>query len=411
MNNNIKVGDSVNPSKTTESESRITPWQGIALIFGTNIGAGILSLPYAGRNGGFLALFIALAIAGILTTLSMMYVAEVSLRTNKPLQLSGLAEQYLGHWGRWLVFAAIAINGTGALIGYAAGSGELLENILGIPPTVGTLLFFALGTFIMYKGLEATGVAEAVITIAMAAIVVILVMWTFIGPGIEFENLWILRPYFIIPIMNLAVFTFMAQYVVPELARGMRDKHPDKIVPTIIGGMVATGITLAAVPFAALGLMGTNVSEVVTVSWGQELGPIAYYLANLFALFAMMTSFLAIGYTTMRNVLDIFHWPQHGWQRAVAVAMTVGLPLIITFAGFGGFVSALSYAGGIAGVVMSIIPVMLLHAARKHGDRNPEWSLGWTAHPILQATIIIVYGLAFLYSVGSILGIVPAGWE
>ena len=168
MNNNIKVGDSVNPSKETEAESRITPWQGIALIFGTNIGAGILSLPYAGRNGGFLALFIALAIAGILTTLSMMYVAEVSLRTSKPLQLSGLAEQYLGHWGRWLVFAAIAINGTGALIGYAAGSGELLENLLGIPPAIGTLLFFALGTFIMYKGLEATGVAEAAITIAMA---------------------------------------------------------------------------------------------------------------------------------------------------------------------------------------------------------------------------------------------------
>ncbi|MFZ2293255.1 MAG: amino acid permease, partial [Corynebacterium casei] len=60
--------------------------------------------------------------------------------------------------------------------------------------------------------------------------------------------------------------------------------------------------------------------------------------------------------------------------------------------------------------VMSIIPVMLLHASRKYGDRNPEWSLGWTAHPILQATIIIVYGLAFLYSIGSIFGIVPAGW-
>src|SRR5699024_1261897 len=102
----------------------------------------------------------------------------------------------LGTLGTRLVFAAIAINGTGALIGYAAGSGELLDNILGIPPTIGTLIFFALGTFIMYKGLEATGVAEAVITIAMAAIVAILVLWTFIGPGIEFGNLWILRPYF-----------------------------------------------------------------------------------------------------------------------------------------------------------------------------------------------------------------------
>src|SRR5699024_4365625 len=218
-------GDSVNPSKETEAESRITPWQGIALIFGTNIGAGILSLPYAGRNGGFLALFIALAIAGILTTLSMMYVAEVSLRTSKPLQLSGLAEQYLGHWGRWLVFAAIAINGTGALIGYAAGSGELLENILGIPPTVGALLFFALGTFLLFVGLGAIAVAEAVISIAMAGLVVVLVRWPFIGPGIEFETLWIMRPSFIIPLMSLAVFTFVAQYVVPDLARGMRHKH------------------------------------------------------------------------------------------------------------------------------------------------------------------------------------------
>jgi len=65
--------------------------QGIALIFGTNIGAGILSLPYAARNGGFLALAIALAIAGLLTTFSMMYIAEVSQRTKEPLQLSGLA--------------------------------------------------------------------------------------------------------------------------------------------------------------------------------------------------------------------------------------------------------------------------------------------------------------------------------
>ena len=64
------------------------------------------------------------AVCRYLTTLSMMYVAEVSLRTSKPLQLSGLAGSTC-HRGRWLVFAAIAINGTGALIGYAAGSGEL----------------------------------------------------------------------------------------------------------------------------------------------------------------------------------------------------------------------------------------------------------------------------------------------
>ena len=82
----------------------------------------------------------------------MLYVAEVSLRTKRPLQLSGLAEQYLGNWGRWAVFAAILVNGTGALIAYAAGSGQLLHNLVGMPPLWGTLIFFAIGTFIMYKG-------------------------------------------------------------------------------------------------------------------------------------------------------------------------------------------------------------------------------------------------------------------
>ncbi|MBG9327276.1 amino acid permease [Corynebacterium belfantii] len=392
-------------------ESHVSPLQGVALIFGTNIGAGILSLPYAGRNGGFLALFLALVIAGTLTTISMLYVAEVSLRTKRPMQLSGLAEQYLGNWGRWAVFVAIMVNGTGALIAYAAGSGELLNNLVGIPPIAGTLIFFVIGSIIMYKGLEATGVSELLITTAMALIIFILCGWTFIGPGISLSNVWVFNPYFIIPIMNLAVFTFMAQYVVPELARGMEKQHSAQISKAIIAGMVVTGFMLSLVPFAALGLLGQSVSEVVTLSWGEKLGQSAYYMANVFALLAMFTSFMAIGYTTMRNVIDIAHWPQHGKQRAIAVLITVLIPLFISLAGFGGFVSALSYAGGLAGVIMSIVPVLLLNASRIRGDREPAWTVGWSSHPIIQWTIILVYGLAGLYSVGSILGIVPAGWQ
>lgn len=399
------------PTGSDYSDSHITPLQGIALIFGTNIGAGILSLPYAGRNGGFLALFIALAIAGTLTTISMLYIAEVSLRTKEPLQLSGLAERYLGNWGRWAVFAAIMVNGTGALIAYAAGSGQLLENLVGMPPLVGTLIFFTMGSYIMRKGLEATGVTETIITAAMALIILVLCGWTFFGPGISLENVWVLHPYFIVPIMNLAVFTFMAQYVVPELTRGMEQRYSSSISKSIIAGMVITGFTLSLVPFAALGLLGTSVSEVVTLSWGEELGRSAYYLANVFALLAMFTSFMAIGYTTMRNILDIAHWPQHGWQRGVAVGITVGVPLLVSFAGLGGFVSALSYAGGIAGVIMSIVPVLLLNTSRKNGERTPAWTVGWSSHPVMQWLIIIVYGLAGVYSVGSILGLVPAGWQ
>lgn len=83
-------------SEKKTGKKHLSVAQGVALIYGTNIGAGVLSLPYAARNGGFLALVVALLIAGTLTTISMLYIAEVSLRTKKPLQLSGLAENTWG---------------------------------------------------------------------------------------------------------------------------------------------------------------------------------------------------------------------------------------------------------------------------------------------------------------------------
>lgn len=395
---------------TAEFKPALSFVQGIALIFGTNIGAGVLSIPYAARNGGFLALVIALLVAGTLTTISMLYVAEAAMRTKAPLQVSGLAEHYLGQWGRWLVFVAIIVNGVGALIAYASGSGDLINNIFGLPPLAGTLIFFGFGAWVMYRGLHTTGATEGAITAGMAIIIAVLCGWTILGPGIEIENLLVLHPFFIVPILNLAVFSFLAQYVVPELVQGMDPAKPSETARAIVVGMVITGFTLALVPFAALGLLGMDVTEVVTIAWGEALGPVAYYLANIFALAAMLTSFLAIGFTTMRNVLDIFHWEGNSGQRIVAVALTVLPPLAISIAGLGGFVAALSYAGGFAGAIMSVIPVMLLHASRKKGDREPGWTVGHLANPVIQGTIIVVYILAFVYSIISIVGLVPAGW-
>lgn len=384
--------------------------QGIAIIFGTNIGAGLLSLPYAARNGGFLSLCLALLLAGALTTICMLFIAEVSLRTTEDLQISALAEKYLGNTGRWLVFAAVLINAVGALIAYAAGSGLVLHDLLHLPVWVGSLTFFALGSYVMYRGLQATGRAEAAITIGMAGIIFGLSIWTIAGPGITLSNLAIFQPYYIVPIMNLAVFSFMAQYVVPELARGLAQGHSRAIPRAIIGGMVAAGFTLALVPFVALGLLGMDVSEVATVAWGEALGPVAYYLANIFAVLAMFTSFMTIGYTAMRNILNMARWPEHGVQRFWALGLTVLPPLVISALGLTGFADALGYAGGFAGAIMLSVPVFLLRAARKNGDEEPSWQVTWQAHPIMQGLLLCFALLVLCYSTGMIFDVLPKGW-
>lgn len=390
----------------------ITFWQGVAIIFGANIGAGILSLPYGARNGGFIGLAIALLIAGFLTTASMLYVAEVALRTTKPLQLAGLAEKYLGNLGSWLVFAGVFVNGFGAIIAYAAGSGSILAE-LGIPASLGSVLFYIPGAVVVWLGLKATGRSEHVITIAMLALILGLCLWTILGPGIDLGNVIQLHPYYIVPMMNLAVFAFIAQYTVPELARGLAEHNPQGLPKAIVAGMCATGFILALVPFAALGLMDTDsITEVVTIGWGRELGQIAYVGANVFALLAMMTSLWAIGLTLMTNIFDRFRLDESALvPRLSALALATALPFAVGIIGWAGFVSALGYAGGFAGAIMSVVPVMMLRSARRHGEREPEWRAGWIAHPVIQVALVTVFGLAFLYSLLVAVGAVPDGWS
>ena len=392
----------------------ITFWQGVAIIFGANIGAGILSLPYGARNGGFITLVIALLIAGFLTTASMLYVAEVALRTSTPLQLSGLARKYLGNVGSWLIFAGVTINGLGALIAYASGSGSILADLFDIPEVLGSVLFYIPGVVVIWLGLKATGRSEQAITLAMLAIILVLSVWTFVGPGIEIGNLTTMSPYYVVPIMNLAVFAFIAQYTVPELARGLAAQSPRILPSAIVAGMCATGFLLALVPFAALGMIGADgITEVVTIAWGDELGDSAYYMANLFALLAMLTSFWAIGLTLMTNMFDRFSWPASGSpaHRLAALALIAVPPFLVATLGLAGFVSALGYAGGFAGAIMSVVPVLMLHRARKFGDREPAWRAGWVAHPVVQTLLVVVFGLAFIYSLLSATGLVPQGWS
>ncbi|GAB3483035.1 aromatic amino acid transport family protein [Nocardiopsis coralliicola] len=388
-------------------------WQGVAIIFGANIGAGILSLPYGARNGGLLALVVALGIAGFLTTVSMLYVAEVSLRTRKPLQLAGLARKYLGETGSWLIFAGVAVNGIGALISYASGSGAILGDLFGIPPVLGSALFYVPGVAVVWLGLKATGRSEQFITVAMLGIILLLCGWTIAGPGVEAQHLAYTNPYFVVPIMNLAVFAFIAQYTVPELARGLAG-HGGRVLPgAVVAGMGATGFLLVLVPLAALGMMGPDgVTEVITIGWGRELGPVAYILANAFAVLAMLTSFWAIGLTLMTNVFDRFSWPAQDapGYRLAALALIAVPPFLIAALNLAGFVSALGYAGGFAGAIMSVVPVLMLRRARRFGDQEPLWKAGWIAHPVLQAVLITVFGLAFLYSLLTAAGLVPDGW-
>lgn len=392
--------------------TKLTLYEAVAIIVGANVGSGILGLAYSSRLAGWPILVLWLAVAGLFTTFSMLYVAESALRTKKPLQLPGLAEKYVGKVGSVLIFISVCANSIGCMVAYTTGSGNILCTLLGLPNWAGSLLFTVPCVLVVWFGLKATGLWEKFMSTGMVVLLGIIVIASFLSGKADDSRAVYANWTYAVPLLSSAIFCYIAQYAVPELARGMRHT-PKKLPVAIILGMFITGVLLAVVPLAVLSLTGAEeVTQVATLAWGQALGTWALYTANIFALCAMMTSYWAVGGSMLTNIVDMFKLKDEKdtKTRLIAIACTVLPPFILAYAGLVSFVDAIGWAGTFGGVIMSIVPVLMLNNARKKGDIEPEWKCGWYAHPAVQGMIIVIFSLAAIYFICSMIGILPAGW-
>lgn len=383
--------------------TKLTLYEAVAIIVGANVGSGILGLAYSSRLAGWPILVLWLAVAGLFTTFSMLYVAESALRTKKPLQLPGLAEKYVGKVGSVLIFISVCANSIGCMVAYTTGSGNILCTLLGLPNWAGSLLFTVPCVLVVWFGLKATGLWEKFMSTGMVVLLGIIVIASFLSGKADVSRAVYANWTYAVPLLSSAIFCYIAQYAVPELARGMRHT-PKKLPVAIILGMFITGVLLAVVPLAVLSLTGAEeVTQVATLAWGQALGTWALYTANIFALCAMMTSYWAVGGSMLTNIVDMFKLKDEKdtKTRLIAIACTVLPPFILAYAGLVSFVDAIGWAGTFGGVIMSIVPVLMLNNARKKGDIEPEWKCGWYAHPAVQGMIIVIFSLAAIYFICS----------
>jgi len=398
--------------RTSAPAKSLSFLEGVAMIVGTNIGAGVLSIAYASSKAGFLPLLFWLVLVGSLTTVTMLYVAESTLRTRAHLQLSGLAKRYVGGIGAWLMFASVCVNSVGALTAYMTGSGKLLQSLFGISPAIGSLLFFVPAAGVLYLGLKAIGRSEKFISIGMVVMLTALVAATLLKDTTQMRNLLDGDWRFMVPVFNVVVFCFSAQYIVPEMARGFSDK-PEQLPKAIIVGMAVTFVLLVAVPMSVIALSGlNNISDVATISWGQALGQWAFFSANIFALCAMLTSYWGLGGSFLTNIFDKFRLgnDEQPLRRFGVLLLVVVPPFVLAYSGLVSFVNALYFAGVFSGVILSIMPMLILRGARKHGDQTPRWQCNWITHPLLQISIVLLYLASAVYAIASLLGYLPSGW-
>lgn len=415
----INIQEEITSEKVVDSglqTARFTNLETIGYIVGTNIGAGVLGLAFAARKAGFVPMLISLLITYIVCTISMLYVAEVCLRTKGNRQLSGLTEKYLGKIGSWVVFLGIAGSCYGALIAYIAGSGDILYAFFGdygLSRQMGGLLFLIPALLPMYIGFKALGVSQKIISTGMTAVIAMLIIATIFHSDTTVENLLQADWAFIVPIFNVAVFILAAQFLVPEIVRGNM-YQPKKIPMLIIVGMGIVLLIVVIIPASVIALVGIDniVDEVATLTWGGKLGPWAFYASSIFAFLALLTSYWGMGGALFSNIFDHLKLGSetNKTRRILALALVTLPPLLLAFFDQAGFVNALYFAGTVDGFVMGLIPIFLLHQARKHGDRTPEYQVGFTSSIFMQVVIAAIFVFASCYAVAELFGMLPASW-
>lgn len=384
---------------------KLTFLEGVSMLVGTNIGIGILSIAHTAKNAGFMPLLFWLVIGGILSTITMLYIAEATLRTKAHLQLTGLSVKYIGPVAKILMFISVAVTAMWALVAYEKSAGDIVNDIFGIPKYMGSILFFIPAAGVLWLGLKAIGRGEKQIVGIMFIVLVVLIISTFFKAQINFN--YVLETHWdivaIIPIFNTVVFVYSSQYIVPEMARGFAH-NPSMLPKAIILGNVVTFCMLALVPLSAIILEGLqNISDVVTLSWGRAIGTWAYLIANLFGLFAILTSYWGLGGMFITNIADqINKDADNNLKIRFIILLFVALPplFLALFNLVETIGDALYWPGVVGGVILSFFPILILQNARKYGDEPAKWTCpSILTSTIVKIIIVVVYLAATLLSV------------
>ncbi|RLG17648.1 hypothetical protein DRN62_00405, partial [Nanoarchaeota archaeon] len=269
--------------------------RGIAAIVGTVVGAGTLGIPYVFAQSGFLTGLLTLIIVGFMSTLVMLYTAEIVLRTREIRQMPGLAGKYLGKRGKHFMLALQVIGIYGALMAYLAGIGVSFRDILGGDSLLYSTIFLIFAFPVVYKGLRMIEEVEGFLLVIKVLLISILCL--LLLPEIKLENLsqfdlrlW-LYPY------GVLMFAWSGYTVIPNLERIM-EKDKKRMKKVILLAMFFCFLIYFGFALAFVGALDGEVEEIATESMKGDI------LASLFAIFLLSTPFLILSWV----LKDIFKY-------------------------------------------------------------------------------------------------------
>jgi tyrosine-specific transport protein len=371
----------------------------LVVLIGTIIGAGVFGLPYVISKSGLLPAFVYFFVLGGAVLLMHLFFGEIILRTEGKYRVVGYANKYLGKPGKLLMSVSMIVGLTGSLLAYGILAGDFMKTIFSyawpaagwVTPSLLTVCFFlALAVFI-FRGMKLIAPIELLTNTFF--FLIIAAIFIFGADKIDYQNFSLMSstnirnlflPYGVI------MFSLIGWTAIPEIMDLLKTSTEKKNFKKII--IISTVFcTLFYLVFSlvAWGISGQNTSLETLFGLQPFLGNKVIFFGALAATITLIDSFLILG-LSLKNTLT-YDLKVPGFLAAL---VTSGLPLILFLAGFKSFIGTIGFMGTILGAVDGVIIILIYRAAKKSGDRRPEYQL--------KTSGFIIYFLVLLFVLGAL---------
>ncbi len=380
------------------------------LVAGTCIGGGMLALPVACSQAGFLPSIGFMVIVWLAMTLTALFFIEAGFWVKKEdAHVITLSGDLLGPMAQkicWLVFLFISYA---SLIAYTAGGGHLIAHGIAylsgfeVSKAVGCLVFASIFGSALLTRHETLGKLNSILFLTMLAAYAFLIV--FGSHGIKLDLLmrqdWSVG-YLAVPLL-LTAFSF--QTMVPSLHPYLGHNKHSLVVAVVSGTTIALIVYIIwqTVVFGNVPLDGPGglkeallLGEPATYALGAMSGSrVIGISATLFAFFALVTSFFGMGLGLFDFLQDGLSLPRNKRGNFLTWCMIL-IPTVIFATGYERiFLDALDASGGFGDTILNgMIPVLMVWVGRyilKKGDAG---------FPFLSSKLVLT--LVFLFYLSSL---------
>lgn len=333
--------------------------EGTALVLAGTLGAGILGIPFVVSQVGVGIGMICIVLVGLLVLGLNILIAEIACATKRPLQLVGLAREYLGRTGEVIMLVLMYGMLFGALLIYLIGEGESLSALFGGDPVKWALVFFLFATGLVVVGMKTIKTVEMILLFGVLLVVSLIAG---VGvPHIQFSNLSSIASGNILVLYSVLIFAFHATTAIPE-AHSVLGKKVKTFKQSIVTASLICIVLYALFSILIVGITGADTTPIATIGLGFTVGPLIKVLGNIFAVLAMATGFLMAA----SSLRDSLKW-DFKFLHTPAALFVCTVPAAMYFLGIRQFIVVMNVVGGVLISLEMLMMVVIYWRARQRG--------------------------------------------